>query len=544
MASADRQLKLTHNLLRLDDGRELVLANTRKGGLLYFAAGREFVLSVLDRAGNHGVTEGVTESTEKGGVGNGSLDGAGDGSPDRPPHLTDRSPDPAGDEHTLLQALKAHRLLVPAGSPEHPEIPAQQDLTAPKERSTLHLFLTGRNGDGDMPQEVAHAAIARTLRGMSANGACEVVFLGLGEDEARWQAAGEAMSFAEAHCGKAKKRSPGYVLATSAAQLPPSVVEQCRGANASPRFAFDWPVPVLTSEPAQRTLAELAKRDIPVTVRLSVGEQDLQAGDWALSLVRDLPPATSVQLLPQLPSDPVAEVPNPTAFADLLLRAHAASGAAFERVEPTAGIVNRLVHGGSGWYCGMPFGTAVAIDSTGNAHPCYGLCGDGHCLGTAHDPGAAYAKSFVLNRLLYKTHVSNLPECADCQWRHLCAGGCPAMALEHRSRARQRVDSDRDAASTPSAGAATALAGAATASTAAATEDLDYRQWWCQMCQELLPQLTWHVARQLFRDHGGAPDKADTNDRIAGCHPGVRPLLTEKGGTRSCGNCSDPIWAQ
>ncbi|PIU89412.1 MAG: hypothetical protein COS65_28590, partial [Armatimonadetes bacterium CG06_land_8_20_14_3_00_66_21] len=155
---------------------------------------------------------------------------------------------------------------------------------------------------------------------------------------------------------------------------------------------------------------------------------------------------------------------------------------------------------------------------------------------------------------------------ADCQWRHLCAGGCPAMALEHRSRARQRVDSDlrrpagavsavrsrarqrvdsdRDAASTPSAGAATALAGAATASTAAATEDLDYRQWWCQMCQELLPQLTWHVARQLFRDHGGAPDKADTNDRIAGCHPGVRPLLTEKGGTRSCGNCSDPIWAQ
>lgn len=67
MAPGDGQPRVTSNLLRLDDGRELVLANTRRGGLLYFAEGREFVLGVLERAAT--VTVGVTVmgATERGG---------------------------------------------------------------------------------------------------------------------------------------------------------------------------------------------------------------------------------------------------------------------------------------------------------------------------------------------------------------------------------------------------------------------------------------------------------------------------------------------
>ena len=126
------------------------------------------------------------------------------------------------------------------------------------------------------------------------------------------------------------------------------------------------------------------------------------------------------------------------------------------------------------------------------------------------DAGAAYAKSFVLNRLLYETHASNLPQCADCQWRHLCAGGCPAMAIQHP----------------------------------AGNGGFDYRSWWCQMCQELLPRLTWSVARQLFGEYGGAPDKADTNGRMAGVRPVVRPVPAWKGGSRSCDNGPDPIGVQ
>lgn len=154
-------------------------------------------------------------------------------------------------------------------------------------------------------------------------------------------------------------------------------------------------------------------------------------------------------------------------------------------------MVDRLVHGGTDWFCGMPFGNAVAVDPAGNAHPCYGLCGDGHCLGDARDRGAAYAKSHVLNALLHETHVSNIADCADCMWRHVCAGGCPALALQC-SHDRQPVDS------TPSAGAA--------------ATDFDYRTWWCQMCQELLPKLTWHVARKLFAQQTGGEPRQDQQD--------------------------------
>ena len=105
----------------------------------------------------------------------------------------------------------------------------------------------------------------------------------------------------------------------------------------------------------------------------------------------------------------------------------------------------------------------------------------------------------MLNALLYETHVGNLGDCADCMWRHVCAGGCPALARSSAglsacsAQAGQRVDAPRPAElaeSTPSAGAAT--------ESPAATTDVHYRQWWCQMCQELLPRLTWHVARELF----------------------------------------------
>ena len=339
MASQTDQLRLTRNLLRLDNGRELVLSNTRRGGLLYFAEGRDFVQRVLDRVAAQ-----------------------------QP--LRTHGPD-ADDVASLVKALRAHHVLVPAKTTENPESAVDQDPTAPKHQMTLHLSVGGTNGEAAMPKEVARAATERTLRSLAKNGTCEIVFLGLDGDADGWQLAWDTIASVEEGRKKQRRQRPGYIVATECIDFPATVLERAK--DLSVRFAFDWAAERARSGEVKSTLGELSQRNVPVTVRLAVGPDDAADTSWALDLVTDLPANQSLEFLPQSPNCPVTQLPAPSQFAGLLFETYEAAGNGSERLGPVNGMVDRLVHGGSDWYCGMPFGNAVAVDPTGNAHPCYGL---------------------------------------------------------------------------------------------------------------------------------------------------------------------------
>ncbi|MCD5407730.1 radical SAM protein [Candidatus Bipolaricaulota bacterium] len=78
--------------------------------------------------------------------------------------------------------------------------------------------------------------------------------------------------------------------------------------------------------------------------------------------------------------------------------------------------------------CGAAFGV-IAIDADGTIYPCQGLMKEGFAAGNLATVSLieAFKGSSVLEKVREIT-VADIPGCRDCTFRHLCGGGCRALA--------------------------------------------------------------------------------------------------------------------
>jgi radical SAM protein with 4Fe4S-binding SPASM domain len=78
--------------------------------------------------------------------------------------------------------------------------------------------------------------------------------------------------------------------------------------------------------------------------------------------------------------------------------------------------------------CGAGFGV-IAVDVDGTIYPCQGLMREEFAAGNISTPSLikAFESSPVLQRVR-KITVTDIPGCRECVFRHLCGGGCRALA--------------------------------------------------------------------------------------------------------------------
>lgn len=79
--------------------------------------------------------------------------------------------------------------------------------------------------------------------------------------------------------------------------------------------------------------------------------------------------------------------------------------------------------------CGAAFGV-IAVDADGTIYPCQGLMKEEFAVGNISTLSLikAFESSPVLQKVR-KITVTDLPGCRECVFRHLCGGGCRALAL-------------------------------------------------------------------------------------------------------------------
>ena len=78
--------------------------------------------------------------------------------------------------------------------------------------------------------------------------------------------------------------------------------------------------------------------------------------------------------------------------------------------------------------CGVAFGV-IAVDADGTIYPCQGLMKEEFAAGNI--ASASLVEVFEGSPILKKVRrfrVTEIPECEDCAFRHLCGGGCRALA--------------------------------------------------------------------------------------------------------------------
>jgi uncharacterized protein len=422
------------NLITLERGTdELLLVDTLARRPLYVKQGGRYIKTFLQAAGDLGTPANLLAAYPR--------------------------------EKRLLQALLEYGILVGTeGSPQPKRSEAPPGLSPSGKKMGISLYLLLSQScnmnclyclDGQttyqtakglrMSPAVAFRSIDRGLDELADDGCLVVTFFG-GEPLLNWPLAKETILYCEqrlASAGGHKRRQ--YHFTTNLSFLPVDLIEWAKRYGITFLCNVDGPAAIHdrcrpfrrgrgTYQAITRNLGRLREAGLRVALRATVTSVNdaclpevaathKRLGGSACALVPVLPVNSDQTVLPEtlLPS-----IPN-------VLRglAEVFHGGLWnpEQLYPFNQHALRFQPGAGGAVgCGAPYGNTPVVAANGDVYPCIYLVGQRQFY-AGNVLAGTYPDWEVLRRIYRASHVDEIEDCRQCNWRYLCCGGCPVARL-------------------------------------------------------------------------------------------------------------------
>jgi uncharacterized protein len=425
-------LEVTKDLIALERGDELLLANSFHLRPLYVARGKERIKRVLAAA-----SEGRAAAELQAGLAN---------------------------DAALIRLLLDHHIFIDTSArrDEAPRAESAAEPVRPRPRSRITLYLLvgescnlaciyclngprtyRKDNRTRMSTAVAFRSVSRCLEELAPGGSAEVAFFG-GEPLLHWPLIKKVIRHCEEELkpGHPDKRI-NYHLTSNLTLRPPDLVEWVSRHDLSVVCGVDGPPdihdrcrPYPGRRPSHARTAETIRQLVEAGARVTLRATITSANHDRLAEVADHHGqlgARSSLFIPVRPvnSDqdffPEEVLPDPDLViaAALELRRRGRPGKAnlFPFNDFAAHIRPGVRHVVA---CGAPFGTTYVVRTNGDVYPCIYLVGQAaYRLGNI----AGALDRRPLDQILQTMHVDNREDCRACVWRYACGGGCTVMKL-------------------------------------------------------------------------------------------------------------------
>lgn len=427
----DESLVISPDLVALERGEEeLLLVEASSHQPLYIKAGRDYVKTLLQRAGQVRDLE----------------------------TLRQEFPQDAG----LIDALLRHHILLS----KDPET-KNADTAAPSaaERTlgiSLYLLLSNTcnlgcvyclNGSKTyrihrhlkMKEEVAFKSIESCLERLHPGGSLQVVFFG-GEPLLNWPMVEKVIGYCEeslkpVHPEKRIK----FHITSNLTLLPDRLPHVARKYGISILCDLDGQAeihdrcrPFRDGRPSHGTISshvrKLIQEGVDVSLRatltrlnqhkmLDIARHHRELGARGCGLVPLNPVNSDEELIDG------RLLPDADALTQGLEQVYLSGTWSSENLFPFSAYASKVVPGNRITLgCGAPYGNTPVVDARGNVYPCIYLVGMGRFhMGNVLEGG--FPRKDVLEWMTKTLHVDHLEECRSCPWRYLCGGGCPVLRL-------------------------------------------------------------------------------------------------------------------
>lgn len=428
------RLKVTENLLAVERGRdELVLTDYVDLRPLYAKKGRTYIKRFLEAVSELKTRKRIMEIF---------------------PHEAD-----------LLDTLLSHGVIVPY-SFKRPKIqnyaPDGPDLHH-KVSTSLYLLvsqscnmrcvycLNGRNTYQTektlkMDREIATRSVERCFADIAPKGSLEIVFFG-GEPMLNWSLIKETIRYCE---DSLKKKHPEkeirYHITSNMSLIPEELIEWAKRFHITFLCDIDGPREIhdacrlfKNGSPSHdriiRNIQRLVEAGLTVDLRATVTalNQDclpeITAHHKAIG-------GNSSAFIPVNPVNSDEEIlsarllPSPVKIAKGMTEIYKSGVWRAENLYPFNIYAPRLRPGGGSTVlgCGLPFGNTPVVDVQGDVYPCIYLVGIRR-FSMGNMMNGTYPNEALLKRMYDRLHVDRMRECASCEWRYICGGGCPLWRL-------------------------------------------------------------------------------------------------------------------
>jgi uncharacterized protein len=431
------RLKVTDHLLRLERGRdELILTDYVNLRPLYVAKGRSYITRFLKAASELKTYKRITEFFP-------------------------------GDSD-LLDTLLQHGIIVPH-SFKRSRV-QNYLLEGPdfhnKANTSLYLLVSQScnmgcayclNGKktyqtGEtlmMDRGIAFRSVERCLSDIAPGGRLEIVFFG-GEPMLNWPLVKETIRYCEDSLKqKCPEKEIRYHVTSNLTLLPADLIDWAKRFHITFLCDVDGPAeihnacrPFKNGGPTHNAIVGnircLADAGLTVDLRATVTAHN-QDRLPEITVHHKAIGGNSSAFIPVNPINSDEEIlaerllPSPRKIAKGMIEVYRSGVWKEENLYPFNTYVPRLRPGGINVLgCGLPFGNTPVVDIHGDVYPCIYLVGITR-FNTGNMMNGSYPNKALLKQMYDHLHVDRMTECASCEWRYMCGGGCALWRLTVRN---------------------------------------------------------------------------------------------------------------